>query len=1679
MAGDIATAFVRIRPNVSSFKSETESQVGDAFSGIGKKLTEALGLAFAAKTGFDFTKSIVTGAADLQKQVEVIKEEFGAASDAVLKFGETGATAFGISARLADQTSAKFGVLFHGLQIGQNQAAAMTLGFEALAGSIATIRNIAPDQLLQQIPLAAAGNTRALRALGVSLDQTEIKQEALTLGLIKAGEPLTRSAAAVAIYNLATKNLPTYLSQAAAHSGDLADKMAFLNAEWSNAKDKLGAQLLPVFTHFATVAGNDLPRAMAVFTTAMRDTFGFLKAVTAPIGGVINGIKGLAAAFAAFKTFGFVKGVFDVLVEAGRKATATATDGAKAQIAANNSVIGSLSKVSAAHGEVQAKAVTSAVATRDAHLSASTAISETAAKNASSINAVTDTAVGSVAKLGSTVEATAAQVATAGQTMTTGLTGVGGALTSAVGEIGAASGEATTALHGIGDAAEASAARVSAASSQIVQSLSTVAPAGGTAGTGLATALDAPQAALTGLTDKAAQMGAIVDEASAKAVSGLNTLGGAATTTGVKFSTTADQILLGLGQVSTASNASSAQAAAAASAALDPVAALAAGAAEGATVITGAAGETNAAFASIAETVAGTEAALARMVAAIQDAGAAVTTSFGEISAASSGAVEGLTSISATATTAGAAIETASAGAAASLAQIGAAASRMAEEVAAAVAANRAEILTLGAASSQAAAQVAASVRPVGASIESLSGSAGMTTAGVAAANAETAASFAQIGVAAQVAAREVQAAMAEMAASIAGVGSVGDQIGASISAGVGVADEQFATLGPALTASLAVVGPAADAAVAALDGIAAAAATMATAVESAGAAAATGLVPLIRSAEVAQATLAQIAPEAGVANLIGGLGTRTAVVDTAVKQVTRDVSALAPAAEGASVAVTDGMAVAETATSSFGLAAAGLGTIFTGLLGPIGLTVGLIALLNYKSLSGFFSGILSGGQASQNTLKGLNTDLATASKTLTALPQAKLQVLIDKQSIKTDTAAINDAAKGTLGYQVALQNLHAQQATQLQDELNYTRLVSAHGAALVSIRQKILGYLSDVKKERSTSGLRAYELNLNNMSRTAAGSGNRQIALQIQQVEQLTEKLGKMPTNKEIGVKLHLDAIGVDKFLQEIAHPDFRSYTLALGQIVQNLGFLGKTHLARQIAEVHALADSLGRVPTVKQIQVALNLDKASAARLQQEIGDQLQAAGVTAPAQSAKILAEANTSAFQDWDTKLSQVAAHLASTGKASDFLFAHNILLVESLNKALGRAATPHEIKLIMRNEDITTQLKDLMGQLPAADRDAILQAGQVIGATLAEGIASTDPLSAMISAAVNSVSAAIAGAKAAADAAKAAGKTLDAVREKQKASLDALSNSIAEMQTQIGVDISQRERDIVDAVNSAKTNLQSIVGSLGQELSQMLDAPLAALSNKLSLSDAKIGAANAKLTLENLRRSALLPGGRELSKDPTKALAELEAAYKHAGSSSKPAIEAFILQYQTAANAVQQSSITVQSAANTIKKTKIDISLGNLASEFNRGLISVKTFRERLLVELKKAGVPMKEVAKLLGQSFIDQFHGNVQGALLQAQASAEGPKRPGAGFVPSIVRPLLTEQQDTRNIIKEQKALQVKSNTYQARIAGYTQTLANAVKRAEKAGYKPTARERNPVGLTGANKVVGGHLTGR
>ncbi len=297
----------------------------------------------------------------------------------------------------------------------------------------------------------------------------------------------------------------------------------------------------------------------------------------------------------------------------------------------------------------------------------------------------------------------------------------------------------------------------------------------------------------------------------------------------------------------------------------------------------------------------------------------------------------------------------------------------------------------------------------------------------------------------------------------------------------------------------------------------------------------------------------------------------------------------------------------------------------------------------------------------------------------------------------------------------------------------------------------------------------------------------------------------------------------------------------------------------------------------------------------------------------------------------------------------------------------------------------------------------------------------------------------------------------------KSMLQSLTQGIASDQTDLA-DLRQQMSDAItqgvqavdQAVNQAKQNLNTIGQSLSSEIAAIIDKPLQDAQARLTAAQNKIGLQSAKTTLRTLGQEVLLPGGHRLSSDPEKAIAQLERLQKTAHGS--PGLQAFIQQYQQAALGVDSAQLAIRQQAADKTKTRASQHIADLTDQFNKGEITARQFNVAITRELVRDGASYKKAGKLLGESFADGFAADVKGLADQMAALVGGPQRPGTGLGPSIVRPIETLQQVTKQeagIAKQQRdkqhSLTVESNKLLTKIhqsqaaKDFTKSLARNV----------------------------------
>ena len=191
-------------------------------------------------------KKMVTAASNLNESLSKTNVVFRQNSAAVVAWSKTSATAMGLSQQKAVEAAATYGNLFTAMGIGTDTSAKMSTQLVQLAGDLASFNNVDPAAALDALRSGLVGETEPLRQFGVNLNDADLRQKALQLGLVKTTkEVLPASARAQAAYALILDQTKTAQGDFARTADGLANSQRILSAEWENAQASLGQALLP------------------------------------------------------------------------------------------------------------------------------------------------------------------------------------------------------------------------------------------------------------------------------------------------------------------------------------------------------------------------------------------------------------------------------------------------------------------------------------------------------------------------------------------------------------------------------------------------------------------------------------------------------------------------------------------------------------------------------------------------------------------------------------------------------------------------------------------------------------------------------------------------------------------------------------------------------------------------------------------------------------------------------------------------------------------------------------------------------------------------------------------------------------------------------------------------------------------------------------------------------------------------------------------------------------------------------------------------------------------------------------------------------------------------------------------------------------------------------------------
>lgn len=273
----VAEVYLQLRPSMDGFFSEVDRSTSKGLTDSAVKGGKAWGNGFT-KAASSSLKGLVTSvaaasvlavtgatiaiskgianASDLSENMGAVQSVFGDAAAAVEKFSLTTAKQLGISQNQALSAAKDFGIFgkvagFTGTDLS-NFSEKMT----TLASDLSSFGNTSPEEALNALSAGLRGESEPLRKYGILLDDAQLRQKALELGIYDGNGALSSQQRIMAAQAVIFAQSATQQGAFARESGGFSGKLAIFNARLEDISTQLGKVFLPVAI-FALTQFND------------------------------------------------------------------------------------------------------------------------------------------------------------------------------------------------------------------------------------------------------------------------------------------------------------------------------------------------------------------------------------------------------------------------------------------------------------------------------------------------------------------------------------------------------------------------------------------------------------------------------------------------------------------------------------------------------------------------------------------------------------------------------------------------------------------------------------------------------------------------------------------------------------------------------------------------------------------------------------------------------------------------------------------------------------------------------------------------------------------------------------------------------------------------------------------------------------------------------------------------------------------------------------------------------------------------------------------------------------------------------------------------------------------------------------------------------------------------------
>lgn len=345
--GEIGSSHWTIYPKIaSSFGSDASAQIGKAAgpglaafqkqSGdAGKKSGKTFGESFrtvaapllagaAIHSGLALVRSSVDAFSELQDATSAAGVVFGDSMQIIIDQSKNAATTLGLSRKQVIDSANTFGTFGKSAGLAGDDLAQFSVKMTQIAGDLASFKGGSPEEAIEAVGAALRGESEPIRRYGVLLDDMTLRQQAVTMGLIKTTkEGLTPQQRVLAAQAEILKQTTDAQGDFARTADSTANVSKTLAAEQANLAAEIGEKLAPAITA-AQKAGIGLIDWVTQNQAAIVPFVGTVATLTAAVGGFVAVAKGFEALKAARATIAGLGEAFQTMSTKAKIATASA-----------------------------------------------------------------------------------------------------------------------------------------------------------------------------------------------------------------------------------------------------------------------------------------------------------------------------------------------------------------------------------------------------------------------------------------------------------------------------------------------------------------------------------------------------------------------------------------------------------------------------------------------------------------------------------------------------------------------------------------------------------------------------------------------------------------------------------------------------------------------------------------------------------------------------------------------------------------------------------------------------------------------------------------------------------------------------------------------------------------------------------------------------------------------------------------------------------------------------------------------------------------------------------------------------------------------------------------------------------------------------------------------------------